>query len=139
MLHYLRKKRFTLGRGVLAIVASTWLLLAFQSCVVAATPDMSGCDAMAASMGSHGGQQQDAPDTAMEPGCCPPMVCQTLATTDFKAVDHGGAVQWDLYVLQPKPLENIAAEVAPATGRLQAYRADYLPPHPTVRFCVLRI
>ena len=140
MLHYLRKKRFTLGRGVLAIFASTWLLLAFQSCVVAATPDMAGCGAMAASpmaasMGGHADHQERAPDT----GCCPPVVCQALATADYKAVDHGGAVQWDLYVLQPKPLENIAAELAPATGRLQAYQADYLPPHPTVRFCVLRI
>ena len=135
MLHYLRTKRFTLGRGVLAIFASTWLLLAFQSCVVAATPDMAGCGAMAASASGHGDHEEHALDT----GCCPPVVCQALATADYKAVDHGGAVQWDFYVLQPKPLENIAAEVAPATGRLQAYQADYLPPHATVRFCVLRI
>ena len=142
LLHYLRTKRFTLGRGVLAIVASTWLLLAFQSCVVAATPDMAGCGAMAASVNGHDGHQGNAGNARdiAEPDCCPPVVCQALATADYKAVDLGGGVQWQLDVLAPAPLP----PHTPVTGsakasRLGAYQAEYLPPHPTVRFCVLRI
>ena len=139
MLHYLRTKRFTLGRGVLAIVASAWLLLAFQSCVVAATPDMAGCGTMAASTNGHDGHQGHVRDTA-EPDCCPPVVCQALATADYKAVDQGGGVHWHLDALAPAPSpSNLPVPGLAKAGRLGAYQAEYLPPHPTVRFCVLRI
>lgn len=137
MFYSLRRHR-TWGLGTLATAATAWLALVFQSCAIAATlPQGIGDNNLPRPADIALEIKQQA--SAIHVPDCPPAVCHTLES-DSQVVSPGVPIHLDTPDIQPVlHVVEYAFKRAARSTPLRSQQADYLPPHPLVRFCVLRI
>jgi hypothetical protein len=143
VLSYLRKRKYTLGRSILSIVAGMWLIAFSQTCLAAAESFIPENAAMknvtVASMAATHKPAAALADLPIASSDCPPSFCTVSNVLDLNTVhqkntvnklpDHALAnlTTWD--PPRPKPYKSRSGKV---------YLADYIPLHPTLRFCILR-
>lgn len=143
MLSYLRERKYTLGRSILSIVAGAWLIVFSQTCLSAVesfTPEDAAMKSVAvSSMAATHKPAVASVGSSMASSDCPPSFCAVSKVLDQDTIsqknkidqlpDHALAnlTTWD--PPRPKPYKSRSGKV---------YLADYIPLHPTLRFCILR-
>lgn len=133
MLHALRQRRQTLGRGMVYMLVAVWMSLALQPCVAAAmaTDDCAACPSMTVEQGMEQPAAASAA-CAQNVSCASayhPDAAQT-ATAEFVVPPQPllGVIHWQ--ILQPSPGDLYYVSSAPL--------AQSAPP-PLARFCVLQV
>lgn len=138
----MRRYRYTMGRGLLAVVGAAWLLFGFGPCATAQ---------------AHPAQAVKAADAVHCPGCtmpttsmddgisskgtasCLPGGCPSLESVGGRSAGQALAETADMPPLTTAyhPVRAPASAGVTQVGNVRP--AGYLPVHPTLRFCVLRI
>jgi hypothetical protein len=157
LLHRLRTHSRRLARSLVGLLTVAWLMAALQPCAMAASMSAPDADPHAvhrmAGM-DHGamdhmttGHAPPKPAPEKQPCCCcdgendPGLPCNA-PTCEMQATSH--------HLVQIVPLADVTlwtfepafnAEALPRNTRRPppVHVADYLPTHPTIRFCTLLI
>lgn len=143
VLSYLRKRKYTLGRSILSIVAGAWLIVFSQVCLSAVNDfmpeDMAMKNGTVSSMATTHKPVVAAVDSATASSDCPPGFCAISKALGQDTINQKNTID-------PHPdhtLANLATWDPPQpklykSGSGKVYVADYLPLHPILRFCILR-
>jgi len=133
MLHALRQRRQTLGRGMVYMLVAVWTSLALQPCVAAATAmaERAACPSMTMEQGMEQPAHASV-DCTQNISCVSayhPNAAQTTAA-EFVVLPQPllGVIHWQ--ILQPSPSDLYYVSSAPL--------AQFVPP-PLARFCVLQV
>lgn len=167
VLHAMRRLRHTLGQGLVAVFSVAWLGLLAHNCAMAGERFVPAAPADSAGMEhgmAHGGHHMPAMDTATHAmgthamgddgaahgkGCC---CCDEPAGAPHCATPACGVsaltLQSSEVPLSVEPVKLVLLPLAQApppawpkraVTPVARYHLDYLPLHPTLRFCTLLI
>ena len=143
LLSYLRKWRYTLGRSIFTVAAGAWLIVSSQACLSATKlllpQDVTDKAFSVFSINTAHKQAVVSADPALINTDCPPAFCAVFEASDQDTINQIKTTDW-------LPDHDVAHQSswAPPQPKLsksrpgKVYMADYLPPHPTLRFCILR-
>ncbi|HLA75788.1 MAG TPA: hypothetical protein VJM76_07760 [Gammaproteobacteria bacterium] len=143
MLHYFRQRRFSLGRSLVYLLATAWLALAVQPCVMAAdSTNREHCPACPTSneavQGGTVAGSSDCMDAAQTAAPAMGVSCISAyhpEATQQTAITRGPITQPSFVLIVWQLPAQLTHKLSDSSTRLP----DYANPPPLVRFCILQV